>query len=194
MFANLREWYERKTVKLGRLLAATGMTPNRITLLSLIPASASLFLSARGMLAEGLALFLIAIFMDVLDGSLARALNMETRFGKLLDHFTDRCIESLYLIGLTAGHYIPAWMGALAVLADISPSYIRARGEAELKVKARAVGLFERKEKIAVMTIGSIAEIIRQGSAMPAIAVLILGSFVTSVQRLIFFKKAECKT
>ncbi len=191
MTSKLREWYEEKTIILGQALMRTRLEPNHLTILSLVPACASLLLVSWRMLWQGLALFLLAVSMDVLDGSLARASRKATRFGKLLDHYVDRCVESLYLIGLTAGQYIPGWMGALAVLSDISPSYIRARGEAEIDAQAMSVGLFERKEKIGVITAGSIAESFYPGVARFAIAVLIIGSLLTSVQRLLFFRKAE---
>ncbi len=191
MGGKLREWYEEKTVKIGRLLLKTRLEPNHLTILSLIPAIASFLLVSEAMLWQGLLMFLLSVSMDVLDGSLARASKKTTRFGKLLDHYVDRCVESLYLIGLTAGQYIPGWMGALAVLSDISPSYIRARGEAEIKVQAMSVGLFERKEKIGVIAMGSIIEFFYPGAVSMAVAILIVGSLITSVQRLLFFRKAE---
>ena len=191
MGRKLREWYEEKTIKIGRMLMKTRLEPNHLTIFSLIPALASFLLVSKAMLWQGLIFFLLSVSMDILDGSLARASKKTTRFGKLLDHYVDRCVESLYLIGLTAGRYIPGWMGALAVLSDISPSYIRARGEAEIGVQAMSVGLFERKEKIGVVAVGSIVESFYPGAVSIAVAILIVGSLMTSVQRLLFFKKAE---
>ena len=185
----LRERYEKVSIRLGEILGRTGLTPNAVTALSIIMGLLSLISLSARKIVVGALLFLAAVFLDVVDGSIARAYNMSSSWGKLFDHYSDRTVEFLYILGLVIGGYIPGWLGVISVFADISPSYVRARGEAEIRVTAAGVGLFERKEKIAVLFLGSILTVYTPVAIKIATVILVAASLVTTVQRMIFFKK-----
>ncbi len=61
-------------------------------------------------------LFGIASFTDYLDGSIARARNLVTNFGKLFDPLADKILIAAAFITLTEQHIIPSWI-TIAILA-----------------------------------------------------------------------------
>ncbi|RLG49977.1 MAG: hypothetical protein DRN96_08735 [Thermoproteota archaeon] len=186
----IRELYEKATVPLGAKLAKLGLTPNQVTLSSIGVAAVASILIAVGRTGVGLLVYLVAVFLDVVDGSIARATGLESPFGTLLDHYTDRCIEFMLLLALTAGGYIPGWLGVLAVFSVFSPSYVRARGEAELKKTAMGVGLFERKEKLTCIVAGMLLYLLGLKAALPAMILLAsAGSIITAAQRILYFRR-----
>ncbi len=186
----IRELYEKATAPLGAKLAKLGLTPNQVTISSMGVAAIASALIAAGRMLAGLLVYLVAVFLDVVDGSIARAAGLESPFGTLLDHYTDRCIEFMLLLALTVGGYIPGWLGVLALFSLISPSYVRARGEAELKKTAMGVGLFERKEKITCMAAGMLLYLLELKIMLPAMVFIAsVGSLITAAQRIIYFKR-----
>lgn len=187
----LRKWYEEATLPIGRLLEKTGLKPNHITLASIFPAILASYLFYKGKLYLGLLFFLLAILFDVLDGSLARASGSKTRIGMLIDHYTDRTVEFLAVLGLTSGGYVPGWLGLLTFFSMISPSYIRARGEAIYGKSAMMVGIMERKEKLTLIFLGVIFQRFKPWSLTLSFLVISTLSLITAVWRIVFFARLE---
>jgi len=127
--------------------------------------------------------------MDILDGSLARATGKVSEFGQILDHFADRTVEFEIVLGLILGGYVTGWLGTLMYFTMIMPSYIRARGEAVSGISAQGVGLFERKEKISSIVFGLILEKYLPGTFYYVALVISVLSFITSIQRLMYFRR-----
>jgi CDP-diacylglycerol--serine O-phosphatidyltransferase len=68
------------------------ISPNVIDLLtlgSLLLATAGLLLATKGALTLAIAVMLLAMLADMLDGALARRLKLESDFGRYLDSFCD---------------------------------------------------------------------------------------------------------
>ncbi len=113
-------------------LARTGLTPNTLTLMSLVPAVASGIAAAYGALGWSAGLLLLSGAFDILDGPLARATGTATRFGALLDSTVDRVTDAAPLLGLTILYSNSGWpavLPAVALLAAYTVSYVRARCE-----------------------------------------------------------------
>ncbi|MCR8463170.1 MAG: CDP-alcohol phosphatidyltransferase family protein [Candidatus Korarchaeota archaeon] len=199
---NYRKVYERKTIIIGKVLSKLGFTPTMMTASSVVIACISLYYFAHRDLLMALVIIVLAGIFDVFDGAIARATGKVSKYGTLLDNTTDRVVEGIMIMGLMIGSYVRSWIALLTLLAMFLPSYIRARGEAELHVKALGVGLFERKEKLGTLFGGiilawyfgnrtfqfsyvslSILEII--------CLIITIGSIITSFQRLAFFSQAE---
>ncbi len=119
-------WDQRVARVLVRPLAATPVTPNQVTALTLVLAviAAVLFASgeaARANLAAGL--FVLARFLDHFDGELARLTGNSSHLGYLFDYFAGAgsyCVLFLGIgIGLTASS-LGGWSLALGIAGALS--------------------------------------------------------------------------
>lgn len=70
-------------------LHRVGVTPNMLTLMSMICAAASVFCCFGGHPGPAMVLWLSNYVFDVADGFMARRYRMETVFGSALDHISD---------------------------------------------------------------------------------------------------------
>jgi CDP-diacylglycerol--glycerol-3-phosphate 3-phosphatidyltransferase len=123
--------------KVASVLARTGVTPNTLTLLSLLPALVSGVLAAYGAFGWSTLFLLLSGVFDMLDGPLARSTGTVSRYGALLDSTVDRITDASPLLGLTVFYATSGWMAvvpAFTLLAAYTVSYVRARCEG-LKVQ-----------------------------------------------------------
>jgi phosphatidylglycerophosphate synthase len=168
------------------------LTPNILTGLSLVCAAASGYFYWRASLIWGLVFMLLTSLTDMLDGATARAGNMGTVFGGILDHVSDRYGEFFILIGIgVSGLVHPGW-AIFALFGMLIASYTRAAAESIGKLPTCAVGWMGRLEKFAVIMIGTVLEKWFPGYYFLTYALLIVGitSVITSLQRLLFARKA----
>lgn len=170
MLGKLRERYQRMMMPMGRKLAKTGITPNAITILSLLVALLSACFFYLGELLIGLGLMVLAIVMDMFDGAVARAANMISKFGATLDHTLDRYAEFLFILGLMMGpagavsipwwplepgdRFVPWFWGVFALFGMVMASFTRAKAESVGGMKSCAVGIAERQEKMMLIIAG----------------------------------------
>ncbi|HET6232558.1 MAG TPA: CDP-alcohol phosphatidyltransferase family protein [Longimicrobiaceae bacterium] len=66
--------------------------------------------AGRELYVAACAITLVAIWMDALDGWVARRLGEVSKFGAVLDILTDRIVEMTYWIAFAALGWIPVWM------------------------------------------------------------------------------------
>lgn len=191
-----RQWYEESSLVLGHICLKMGLTPNLLTGLSLLCSVASGLFFWNGAMLWGVAWMIISAVLDMLDGSTARAGNLGTVFGGILDHVADRYGEFFILAGITmSGAVHPGW-GLFALFGMIIASYTRAVAESIGKIENCAVGVMGRVEKFLLIIFGSIIEHWLPTGVWPRggwleLALIIVGtaSLVTAVQRLIYAKK-----
>ncbi len=62
---------------------------------------------------------IIGLFTDFLDGWLARKLNQESEWGKILDPIADKIIIGLPALVLIATGKIPYWLGTMIISRDL---------------------------------------------------------------------------
>lgn len=191
-----RQIYEDSSLVFGRICVRLGLTPNFLTFLSLVCAMLAGIFFWKGMLWWAVVFILAASFMDMLDGSTARAGNSGTVFGGILDHVSDRYGEFFILSGITlSGTVHPGW-GLFALFGMLIASYTRAAAESMGKIENCAVGIMGRLEKFLLILAGSVVEIYLPTGKWPqggwlefALIIVGLASFITAVQRLIYAKK-----
>ena len=191
-----RQFYEESSLVLGKLCLKLGLTPNSLTVISLICALVSGLCFWKTELWWGIFFILATALTDMLDGSTARAGNMGTVFGGILDHVFDRYGEFFILAGITlSGTVHPGW-GLFALFGMLIASYTRAAAESMGKIENCAVGIMGRLEKFILIIGGSITEIYLPVGTWPRggwleFALIIVGvtSLVTAVQRLVYTKK-----
>jgi CDP-diacylglycerol--glycerol-3-phosphate 3-phosphatidyltransferase len=173
----------------ARLLTRTPVTPNTLTWFGFLLAIGGAVLIAVGQLLAAGLVVLVAAFFDILDGALARLTDRATPFGAVLDSTLDRLSEAVLLIGVLVlyaggGDVYPVLLVAATLVFSLLVSYIRARAET-LGLDCQ-VGLFTRGERVILLVLGLCLSPVT-GWALPvALLVILVFSFVTVIQRLVF--------
>jgi CDP-diacylglycerol--glycerol-3-phosphate 3-phosphatidyltransferase len=164
------------------------LTPNAISWIGFILAlGAAALIITKHPFAGGFVV-LIAGFFDILDGALARRLKKATPFGAVLDSTLDRLSEAVVLLAILVLYaqeaaFTPIVLVGLALIGSLLVSYVRARAEgAGLECE---VGLFTRAERVVVLALGLLLSGIANALVI-ALAIIVVFSFFTLVQRLIY--------
>jgi len=185
-----RTAYETFSIPYGRLCVRLGLTPNILTVLGLVTAAVTgvAFWQQRFIL--GVVLMLATSLLDMLDGATARAGNLGTTFGGVLDHNFDRVGEFLILLGIVLSGRVAAGWGMFALFGMWSASYARAVAESIGGLPRCTVGLVGRLEKFVLIIAGSVLEVFFPHRAL-TIALIVVGavSCVTTMQRLLFARR-----
>jgi phosphatidylglycerophosphate synthase len=153
----------------ARALVRTPVTPNAVTLFTLLLAAGTGAMLAAGWnIAGGIAIQAVSV-IDGIDGELARIRNMATRFGAVFDAVTDRYADALMLAGVTVyavrfeDHPHPEFVGMLALAGSLVVSFSRARIEADLgdAMTGRSLdsvfGLASRDVRSLIAAVGAVA-------------------------------------
>lgn len=172
------------TTTLAKPLARLGVSPNAVTLLSMILLITGVILLVY---TSSIPLFIVFIalssLLDALDGALARLTGRTSIFGAFIDSTIDRVndalmIASLLYLGLNQ-LYVYAFL-ALSLLV----SYTRARAES-LGVQLSGVGLMERPERVIGVVILLAIYMMDPTVAGTVLLVLVFLSTITLLQRII---------
>ena len=126
----------------------TPITPNQMTIISLLVSLLTAFLIWRNYLLIGGIMIQISSIIDGMDGEIARAKSITTPLGGFLDATLDR-LADIAIIGsigyvILENKILPAnyalLITILAITGDLMVSYIHARGEASLKRHPSSIG------------------------------------------------------
>ncbi|RME99933.1 MAG: CDP-alcohol phosphatidyltransferase family protein [Chloroflexi bacterium] len=158
MFSEYVRKYSRKFLEpLARLISATNISPNVITVIGFLLMVGVAFVLAWGyFLLGGILITGFAIF-DAIDGTLARMMGRTSRFGAFLDSTLDRFAEAVIFLGLfihflSQGQNLELILIYATVVGSLMVSYARARAEG-IGVALKD-GWFTRFERIFVLVIG----------------------------------------
>lgn len=191
-----RQWYEDSFLVLGKICLRLGLKPNILTFISLGCAIVSGIYFWHDNMLMGVIWMIATAFTDMLDGSTARAGNLGTVYGGILDHVFDRYGEFFILAGITMSGEVHAGWGLFALFGMLIASYTRAAAESMGKVENCAVGIMGRMEKFLLIIAGALTEIWLPTGTWPqgdwlefALIVVGVASFITAIQRLIYTKK-----
>jgi len=150
----------RVTDPVGRALVARGLTPDVVTVIGTVGASAAaLWFLPRGELAIGPWVITFFVLLDLVDGAMARARGRGTPFGAVLDSVCDRIADGALFAGLVwwcLGVGEERLLGVAALLCLVSGqlvSYVKARAEG-MGLHADG-GLVERAERLIVVLLGT---------------------------------------
>lgn len=186
-----REWarrvLERAASPAARLLARLKVTPNQVSAAGFVLNVGAAALVIGGDLFSAGIVYIIAGCLDLMDGTLARVSNKATKFGAFFDSTVDRVSEGVVFAAITYrfavdGRELLAAVVVLALLGSLLVSYVRARAEG-LGGKCK-VGLLTRAERVLLLTIGLLCDV------LPAIIVLLaVLTAVTVVQRVHYVAK-----
>jgi len=178
-----------RVLRLGALLARTGLTPNQLTVMGLVLNGVVGWVVAEGRLQLAGVLLIVAGAFDMLDGAVARATGRVTRFGGVLDSVLDRYAEAFVLGGLlvwivrTELGAVPVLLCYATIVGSILVSYVRARAEgAGIQLTQ---GFFARPERVVVLALGLLLD-----RPIWALWLLAVATNLTVLQRLWLVRRA----
>jgi CDP-diacylglycerol--glycerol-3-phosphate 3-phosphatidyltransferase len=176
-----------------RLFCYLRVPPNLISLFGFVISLSSIYFIVKGRLIFGALLILIGGCFDLIDGEVARRRGVVSKFGAFFDSFIDRYSDTLIMLGLlyyfsTKGEIIYIILCGLSIIGSMMVSYARARAEG-LGIECK-VGFFERAERLLAIVIGMLF-----GGVVLKVAIWIImaGSHITALQRLIYIHKLTKK-
>lgn len=181
----LRSSFNWFLLRIAGLVSRTGLTPNAVTLLSLLVALAGYLATVETRTGLFLAVAIaLSGFMDAIDGALARLLGRASKFGAFLDSLVDRVCEVLY-----SASFLELGVDPRLVLAYLSSSmlvsYIRARGET-LGLQVSGVGLMERAERLISLMIVALLIDISHVTAVSLLGIITVLVVFTAVHRFMY--------
>ncbi len=188
MLTRLRHLLNKYILVIGELIARTGLSPNIITLLTLLFSIFALLSIALYSSTTLLFLFiLLSSIMDILDGAVARASGKTTRFGAFLDSTVDRLADALIIYSLKFLGFSVDLVFILIILSFMI-SYTRSRAES-LGIKMEGVGLIERAERLIIIMLIVLFSLFNQFISLVLLYVLIVLSLITLGQRIFYAYK-----
>ena len=174
-----------------RLLALSHINPNVLTLMGLVVNSYAAFLfgyangdNQRRMFFYAGLVIIGSGFFDLVDGRVARASNQVTRFGGFFDSIVDRYSDASLFLGLLVFYgrgkrFFYVVLAALAMISAIMVSYARAR--AESLIGTCRVGFMERPERLVLLIIGALFNVMA-----PVLWVIAVLSTITVIHRVLY--------
>ena len=174
-----------------RLLALSRINPNILTLMGLVVNTYAAFLfgyangeNQRRMFFYAGLVIIGSGFFDLVDGRVARASNRVTRFGGFFDSVVDRYSDASLFFGLLVyyargNRFFYVVLTALVMISAIMVSYARAR--AESIIGTCRVGFLERPERLVLLIIGALFNVMA-----PALWVIAVLSTITVVHRITY--------
>ena len=173
---------------IARVFVKLGFSPSGLTVIGVLVACVAAALIARGMLAAGGVVVLVAGVFDMFDGAVARMTNRATKFGALFDSVMDRVSEAVVLLGLLwfyleDGEQLGAVLVYVSIVGSTMVSYVRARAEG-LGIECKG-GLMQRPERVASLGIGIIVGQWWEPAVLIVLGVIAVLTVVTTVQRVV---------
>lgn len=174
------------------------LTPNQYTLISLVFAILSFNFLIKLNFILALIFFLIATFLDFIDGAVAKFLQKETKKGAYLDTICDRYVEGIILLGFLflplADFLLPAkiWI-FLAFFGSLMTTYSKAAAKekdynpptALTPPRAKPLGgLVERPERIILISLAIFLGVFNLLWVIYPIVILAALSNLTALQRI----------
>jgi CDP-diacylglycerol--glycerol-3-phosphate 3-phosphatidyltransferase len=176
----------------GFILKSKLISPNTISIMGTLFGFLAAFLVFFEHPILGAASLLVAGFLDILDGAVARKSGRVTRFGgffdSVLDRYTDLSIMgAIMLVYVRHNELCLALTAFIAVIGTALIPYARARAEAA-SISCKT-GLLERPERIVLLLIGLFIPILLDY----VVVVLAVLTHVTVIQRIVHVWKESKK-
>ena len=185
-----RDLFKKVEKIVGKIFSSLPITPNQYSLISIIFALISFYFLIKHNLILAIPFFLIASFLDFVDGAVARYKGISTKVGAYLDTICDRYVEGFLLFGML---FLPlpkillpgyAWV-FLILFGSLLTTYAKATAkEKELVAQELKGGLLSRAERLILLITSLILGIFNfSWMTYLLIAIAILTNF-TAFQRI----------
>ncbi len=185
--------------KLGKYLGWVPLSPNQITVLSVLSAVAGFALFCLGNHWYGFAAFILAFVLDAVDGAVARARGETSKIGGFLDGVSDRLVEFFLLISLL---FVPLgmpwmqdvmWIVLVLFFGTCMTAFVKAyanyQGVLSKEEADRMPGILERGERGALLIVFVFLVLYGFAYAWVLFAIIAILSILTFVQRIMFVVK-----
>jgi archaetidylinositol phosphate synthase len=170
-----------------------GITPNQISLLSLLFGILCAYFFATGMFPLGSLMLIISAVLDLVDGSVARMTSRTTRFGAVFDWIVDKYVDALVLLGIGLSgvaiisrfYPVPPMtdfaLVAAAIIGSLMNTFIKPVVYAEIGDPLEGVGFFGRPETFLVLVIGGLS-----GYIWVAVLIIAVCTNLSALQRIAY--------
>lgn len=186
---------------LARVLHRMGIGPNAVTITgTLVSCVLSVALLARGYILAGALALAVVLFMDSVDGILARMTGTSSDFGAFLDSTLDRITDGFVFGSLLwwsiAGLPDSPWRTVAIVAGIVAMTAIGvvpyARAKAESYGVVAKVGIAERTDRLIIGLVGALLYYLGLPVWVFAVALVwvAFASCVTVIQRMAFTYRA----
>lgn len=191
----LVHWFMWVIWPIERASLALRLTPDFFNWAGLFLGGGAGVLFACGRLGWGGVVILLGGICDVMDGRIARSMNLASSYGAFIDSTLDRFVEVFAFLGLVfflRGHTWGPLLASAAITGSLLVSYTRARGESQGVLCKE--GLMQRAERIALLVFavffdGPITLSLdwAEGSVVLVVLALIAaGTFATAFHRMLW--------
>jgi len=143
------------TKPLVKILSRFNVKPNHITATSVVFAAIGAYYIYNGIFDMATIFILLSVFIDILDGGVARYSKKVTKFGNYFDAMIDKYVEVILYVGFALGGYS---LGAiLALSGSFLLSYAKARLAITIPIDNHdwpAIG--ERADRLIILIVGMV--------------------------------------
>lgn len=165
----IKNWWVHKVMgPIERLCLKYGISPNTITYAATVFCILCGYLFASNHILSAGWMVLFIGSLDILDGRVARSLQVSGPKGAFLDSVMDRYQDFFMMLGV-AIYFRNHWMFYVCLLAIMGSAlvpYARAKAES-LGIEVADVGAIQRPERFFLLGFGSIISSVLQISLMP---------------------------
>lgn len=188
----LVHWFMWVISPAERLFLALGVGPDAFNFAGLAFGALSGLLIGSGRVEWGGWAIALGGVCDILDGRMARALKLDSSYGKFIDSTLDRFVEVFAFLGFVYFLRPFAWgplLATAAITGSLLVSYTRARGES-VGVLCKE-GLMQRAERLVLTCLACLADAPLSGLLgrppgtviLWTVGLIAAGTFVTAAHR-----------
>ena len=161
-----REKYALEERLVGSLARSFPLSPNWVTLLSIVLMLAACVALFQKQFGQAGLLVLLSGLLDVVDGTVARVQGKATRFGNFFDKLADKINDSMIPIAAVLFGLIEPVLGLLAVFFVLISSYESAVLEIVSRGKRTAEELSLRPLRVGITALGAASSRLPEAMAL----------------------------
>jgi archaetidylinositol phosphate synthase len=202
----LRPRFIRYMEPVAEAFVRIGITPNQISLLSLLFGITCAVCYAGRYFLPGSVFLLLSALLDLIDGIVARKTGHQTKFGAIFDWIVDKYVDVLVLLGVglsgiaIVSQVLPVpdtfnfAVVAVAIIGSLMNTFIKPVVYAEVGFKERVegkiedplegVGFFGRPETLLVLLIGGII-----GYIWVSVIIIAICTNLSAIQRIFYLHR-----
>jgi phosphatidylglycerophosphate synthase len=190
MLYGRREIFNKILEKVGKYFSKLGLSPNQWTGLSFLPAITGFYFVYMGFLNYAVVVYALAVFVDIVDGSVARYKGRSTKKGAYLDTIADRYVEFIILFSMLfitlPKLLVPseAWI-TLILFGSLITTYSKsAAKEKEILTEELKGGILERAERVILLVFALILGMLNGIWMVGLLILLALLTNISAFQRI----------